>query len=760
MSETGLRGNSFRQPGSGPLGRDDPPPTNWHDEITREARERFRQIADWENGFRQQFTADLRFANGDADNHWQWPDTMFGDREEAARPSLTVNKTRQHCLQIINDAKQNKPEIRVNPVSDEATKEAADVFEGIIRHIEYVSNASTAYDTATEHQVQGGIGWWRVVTDYESDNSFDQAIFIRRIKDALTVYLDPDIKEIDGSDARYGFVIDDCPRDEFELKYPEFEMKLPTQGFGMIDGGWLDEDHVRVAEYYRKSQRQDTLHQIADGTTYRESELETREMVRLLREASVKSRELKDDYVEWFLIVGGTIVDYQQWAGKHIPLVRVVGEECIIEGQLERKGHTRALKDPQRIYNYWSSSGVESVALQSKTPYIAPSESIENFQRIWDTANTENHPVLPYTQFGDAGQQYNAPVRQEPPQMAQAYISGLQIAQNEMMLVSGQYQPTMGQVSPSPETSGRAIALRQRQADNSTYHYVDNLATAIRFTGRILLDLIPKIYDTPRLMRILQLDGSVDRIRLDPQAPQALTSMQSPNADQANLAPIQPPPQQAQRQAVLRIFNPNVGRYEVRADVGPSFMTKRQEAYNAFVQIIQSAPQMLNIVGDLMFKSADFPMSDEVAERLQRTIPPNVLGLAPSPQDQQLMQQMQQAQAHAAILGERLAIAEMKLKSRDEQKDIDAYEAVTSRLGTLLNAEKTDSAYASGNEIRMLIRQMVEDAMANSMTDVSAAARAGMAQNTMPLTAGQGASPAQMQALAPGRPPSMPAIQQ
>ena len=726
---TGLRESSW--PREAPrFGRTDTPDADADDEsnaqLLHEARERFRRVIDWEGEFRSAYIDDTRFVHGDADNHWQWPDTMFSDRDAQERPSLTINKTRQHCLQIINDAKQNKPEIRVTPTNDEATKASADVFQGIIRHIEYVSNAATAYDTATEHQVHGGIGWWRIVTEHENPTAFEIGCRIQRVKDALSVYMDPDIVEADGSDARFAFVVDDVPRDQFESKYPEYVHYVPQGNFGpFVAGGWLSEDHVRVAEYFRRTEFTDVLHLLPDGSTARESELSSEAAVSDLRGMSVRRREMQEDRVEWYKIVGGQIVDRARWPGRYIPLVRVIGEETVIDGRLERKGHVRALKDPQRIYNYWSSSAVESVALQSKTPYIAAAESIESFQSYWDSANTNNHSVLPFNAIDDQGRPLPSPTRQEPPNMPQAYIIGMQIAQQEMMMATGQYQPTMGQPSPQTETSGRAIALRQRQGDNATYHYVDNLAIAIRFTGKILIDLIPRIYDTPRIMRILAPDGSVDRVQLDPNQRQAL--QQVPNQAQGQQQPtggLTPPtPQQALAASVTRIFNPRVGEYEVQADIGPAYATKRQQAFDALMQIMATAPQIMTVAGDLLMKNADFPMAEDLAERLQRLVPPQALGTGPTPQEQQMQQQLQGAQAHVALLSERLAVAEMKLGAKDEQKDIDAYEAVTKRMGTLLSMRDTDSPYGDAVEIRSLIMHMVRDALQQSgMAPVSNAA--------------------------------------
>ena len=682
------------------------------DDILYEARERFRRIKDWEGEFRSQFSEDTKFVNGDSDNHWQWPASMYSDRGD--KPSLTVNKTRQHCLQIINDAKQNKPQIRINPVSDEATKASADIYEGVIRHIEYMSNASVAYDTATTHQVQGGIGWWRVVTEYEGDQSMEMGCRIQRVRDALSVYLDPDIQEADGSDARFAFVVDEVPRDEFESKYPEYRERIPQGGMTgpIIDGGWLDEDHVRVAEYYRIVEREDTLHQLPDGSTIKESDIAEGASFEWLDRMSQRRRKVRGKELQWLKIVGGHIVDRQVEIGRYIPLVRVVGEEEVIEGRLERKGHVRALKDPQRIYNYWASSAVEQVALQSKSPYVAAAESIESYQRYWSTANTENHPVLPYNALDDSGKPLPAPQRQEPPQMAQAYVMGMQAAQQDLMYASGQYQPSMGQQDQRSEVSGKAIALRQRQGDNATYHYVDNLAIAIRFTGRILIDLIPKVYDTPRVLRILAPDGTVDRVQLNPQQPQALTTQpQNPQQNQNTGGMVPPTPQQALSASVVRIFNPSVGRYEVQADVGPAYATRRQQAWDAFSQIITTAPNLLNVAGDLLFKAADFPMAEELAERMQRMVPPQALGQGPTQNEQLLTQQVQGLQAHVALLSEKLAVESMRRQARDERTDIDAYEATTKRMQALLNAEKTDSPYVAGEEIRVLVQRMVLDAL-------------------------------------------------
>lgn len=638
------------------------------DKIIKEAKRRFKQCETWESTTRTLFLDDIRFANADSDNMYQWPDSIRRNRDIDERPCLTINKTRQHNLQIINDAKQNKPSVKVHPVGNEATYEAAEVFEGVIRHIEYISNAQVAYDTATKFQVEGGIGYWRVVTDYAGDDTFDQEIFIRRIKDPLSVFIDPDINEKDGSDARFAFIFDTVPKEEFNEAYPEYKHLAGKSVLGDAEG-WVDDDHVRIAEYYRRVSKADRMMSFTDPTTGEQTVMRASALPEQIAQAVIDDpmtihREITDDQVEWFLIVGNEIAERKTWAGRYIPVVRVIGEETIIEGRLDRKGHTRNLKDPQRTYNYWTSSAVEQVALQGKMPYVAPVAAIEGYETYWETANRVNYSILPYNHKDSKGNEIPPPKRADQPTMSQGYIEGMQIAQQEMMMVSGQYEANFGQ--KSNEKSGVAINERQRQGDTATYHFIDNLATGIRFTGKILIDLIPKIYDTPRILRILAEDGTESKILLDPQAQQAYQEHT-----------------QQHTQQVQAIFNPNVGKYDVEADVGPAYATKRQEAFNAFSQIISQNGELVGVVGDLMFKNADFPGADEIAERLERMVPPQAKGEGPNPEVQQLQAQLQHMNGLMTTMAQQLAEEKLKSSGKDQLRDIEAYDAITKRISAL-----------------------------------------------------------------------------
>lgn len=705
-----------------------PVQTNPKDEaIVLEAHKRFKICEDWEAQARQYFEYDYKFANGDANNMYQWDSWVVGDRLTANRPCLTINKTQQHNLQIINDAKQNKPGVTIRPVGEEASFEAAQVYQEVIDHIQYISNAESVYDNATVFQVEAGIGYWRIITEPISNLSFDHEIYIRRIKDPRSVYLDPDINDVDGLDARFGFIFDDTPTDLYEAAYPEFKYVGGTGVLNNTADGWYSKNHVRVCEYYRKTQKKDTLVAFEDPETGEQvinhlSKLpkELKDYFKVLKglEADVpedtktyRERKVLTDNIEWFKIAGNVIIDRGPWLGKYIPIVRLPGTETVIDGILDRKGHTRALLDPQRIYNINSSANVEFGALQTKVPWIAPAAAIEGYEEYYRTANTVNHSFMPWNHVDEDGNAIPAPSRPAAPQASPAYVQQMEIAQNEMMMVSGQFQAQMGENENAK--SGVAINARQRQGDRATYHFIDNQAIAIRATGKILIDLIPKVYDTKRIIRIEAKDGSVMNVTIDPKAQQPFEK-QTPQDGQ--------PEMDNQQQIENIIFNPNVGIYDVQSDTGPSFATRRQEAFNALTQIAAQNKEFMGVAGDILWKVADFPEAQVLAQRWRKIIPKNITGDAPDPATEQIMEQasqhIQMLTGQLADMAKKVQDKEAELQIKRDRVALDAsdtmldnirkdYEAISKRLTALGNSGPAISV----EQIGPLIKQAVSEAL-------------------------------------------------
>lgn len=681
------------------------------DPIVREAHKLFRKCERWEATARQRFMDDIRFDAADDINNYMWPGDVLQDRGE--RPSLTINRTHAINNHIVNDALQKKSGVKYRPVGDGATKNAADVFTGISRHIYDISHAQDKHGVAIGFQVRGGIGYTTVYTDYVSDSTFDQEIYIGVVPDPMSAYLDPDHVEKDGSDSRYGFIFVDRPRDEAEEKYPwlkEFGAP-PRNEVDSEMASWLRADHVREAKYFKVEEVQDELIGDEEGNTILKSDTPKDLIAKWEEEAekrqeTLKRRDVVTKKVWIYVIVGDRVVSKDRWAGTTVPIIPWLGEETIIDQQLDRKGHTRCMRDANRMLNYNRSASIEFGALQVRTPWITTMEGIQEFETYWSTANVVNHAYLPYNAWDENGREIAPPQRIEPPQSSPVFAEGAHDAEQDLQTVSGIYEASEG--APSNEKSGRAITERQRMGDRATYHFIDNQATAIRREGAILLELIPKIYDTKRVIRLLGEDGSDTHAQVDPDAEQA----------------------HAVEGATI-IFNPNVGRYSVVSDVGPDYATQRQEAFDAITQVMTADPALMARAGDLLFKAADFPLSDELAERLK---PP---AMDPAVQAQIAEMQKQQAKT-AQQLADTLELLGQE-RSRNKNKDSDdvvkAYDADTKRLGVIKDMLPLDPSDMQ-KLIHETVRQALQDNLGPAVMASVSALQSG--SNTM-----QGSDPSQ-----------------
>lgn len=618
--------------------------------VISEVKERFEAAQSFEADWRRRALDDLRFFHADAYNHDQWDSGVYQARSGAfggsPRPCLTINKTQQHVFQVENDARQSQMGIKVNATGFGASEKAADVLEGIIRHIEYQSNAQqNAYACAIQGQVRQGIGWVHVVTDYvKGQDSFDQDFFIKSVPDPRAVYSDPNTQEPDHSDMQWAMLVEEMPRAEFERLYPDHAdlsgTPLSIAGDTDYRGQEVDADIVRVFRYYRRNEDKDTLWAVPvpqpDGSVsvqpMRQSDM-PEDMVTYCREKKAQSRPIVRPNVEFYLIAGDQVVSQGETVFQNIPLVPFVGIESVVDGRLDRCGLVRSLIDPQRMFNYSASAFVESIAVQTKSPWLVDERSIEGYENQWASANTSNAAWLPYRSTDpDTSEALQPPQRLDPPTGSTGHMQAMQNADLQMQMVTGQYQAEMG--APGNEKSGRAINERQRQSDTANYHYTDNQGMGLRLIGRILIDAIPKVYDTARAVQVLGEDGEQSSAVVDPQSQQAAQVVQAPGQPQQQGLTFEQ--QLAQEGAILAV-NPTIGRYDVEADVGPAFATRRQDTFNSLMQVLQASPEIMGQIGDLFFKAADFPLADEIADRLKPASDDPRLGQA-----QQMIQQLQQ----------------------------------------------------------------------------------------------------------------------
>lgn len=626
---------------------------------------------------------DQRFNAGSPDNHWQWPADVLATRGSVqgqtinARPCITINKLPQHVKQVTNDQRQNRPSGKVIPANEKADTEVAEVFDGMVRHIEYVSDADIAIDTACDNQVTFGEGYFRITTRYVDDASFDQELRIDRIRNSFSVFMDPLIQDPCGSDAEWCFITEDMLKEDYERQYPKASPISSLQQNSVGDqsvGQWLNGETVRVADYYYIDHQPGLLNEYVDGSTAVVGSLDAKSAEQLGMIVK-RTREIDVRSVKVCKINGYEVLDSKDWIGKFIPVIRVVGNEYEIDGRLYVSGLIRNAKDAQRMYNYWVSQEAEMLALAPKAPFVGYGGQFEGYEQQWKTANTTNWPYLEVNPDVTDGQGAPLPLpqRSSPPMASSGLLQAKAGAADDIKSTTGQYDSSLGQTSN--ERSGKAILARERQSDTGTYHFVDNLARAVRHCTRQLVDMIPKIYDTARVAQIIGIDGKTESAHIDPSQPEPVKKVQ----DEQGIT-------------IKKIYNLNVGKYDVVVTTGPSYMTKRQESLEGMAQLLQGNPELWAVAGDLFIKHMDWPGAEEISKRFAKTLDPKLLaGDDVSPEFQAAQQQIQGMgqeldQVHKMLQNVSKSIEMQDQERKDFETKIKAFDAETKRMSAMAAA--------------------------------------------------------------------------
>jgi hypothetical protein len=624
------------------------------DAILAAGKKAFEFCAEAESDNRVVALDDIRFARlGE-----QWPSDIVKQREIEQRPCLTINKMKAFIRQVVNDSRQNKPSIKIHPVDSGADVQTADIMNGLIRNIEYTSNADVAYDTGVEASVSGGFGYWRVGMDYACDDSFDMDLSIQRVANQFSVYGDPNSTAADSSDWDVAFVVDRIPKEEFKRKY-QGKKNVDDEPCAVdfdsdawaYDDNWLNDDGVMIAEWWQRKEVETEIVKLSNGHTYKADELAENQTLQMFLAngiiKEVKRRPAKTYKVTQTIMTGADVLEVNEWPGRYIPIIPVYGDEIIVEGKRYFRSLIHDAKDAQRMVNYWRTTATELVALAPRVPFIGRKGTFDSDAARWSTANTKSHAYL----------EFDTEMPQRQPLDSGVAAGSLQEALNasdDMKSIIGMYDASLG--ARSNETSGVAIQARQREGDVSTFHFIDNLSRAIRHTGRILIDLIPYVYTEERIVRVIGEDGSQKSVKVNSQEPQPMVGQNGqPEVDDEG-------------QAVMGIYDLTAGKYDLTVTSGPSFTTRREEAAAQMVEFLRAYPAAAPVVGDIFAKNLDWPGADEIAKRLEKMNPANKDQIPP-----QLQQMIQQGQEAIQKLSQEVA-------SLKADKSIDQFNAETNRM--------------------------------------------------------------------------------
>ena len=608
------------------------------DPIIDEAIDFLKLCNDADTMNRQEGLEDLKFVNGD-----QWPVELQNSRNLESRPVLTINKLDGYCRQVTNQQRQQRPRIKVHATNNEADVKTAEVIEGMCRHIEVNSNADNAYDTAFDHAVRMGWGFWRVTTNYVKEDSFDQEIYIDAIPNPFTVYFDPNSEKVDGSDAERCLITTMMSKEKFRKLYPDNDdgTSFTQRGTGDSQSEWITKEDIRLAEYFYVHRESATLYQLSNGTSTFAEGKDFRARLEAAGIQIIGERKSYKRTIKWKKLTAVEVIEERDWPGQYIPVVPVYGRHVVIGDKRHKFGMVRHAKDAQRMYNFWQTTITESVALAPKAKWLMAEGQDEGHESEWAAANVKSFPLLRYKQTDIDGQTAPPPQRLQPEPPPSGVMAAAAGINTDIATLMGIYDPS--QQLPG-NISGKALNGQQQQVDLTNFDFYDNLTKSISQTGKIILDLIPHIYDSQRVMRIIGDDGKPDLVEIN-----------KPSQDAEGVYKV--------------MHDMTVGQYDVVMDTGPGFNSKRQAAVEAMMPLVNGNPELFKVAGDLVFRNMDFPGAEVIADRLAAANPMSQID-DKSPVPPQVQMQLKANQAQMQQMQQQLQQMQMVIKQRQDIEQV------------------------------------------------------------------------------------------
>jgi hypothetical protein len=571
-------------------------------DIIAESQARWTEAEEADRENRLRAIADARFEADTGDGAWLgtddgvWPRGVKRQREREGRICLTINKSRTITRQVANELRLQPPAISVSPAEDGDVQVAA-VIEGLVRSIEQSSRAKRIYAKAGEDAARGNMGFWRVTTDYVSDDSFDQEIRIKPILNPLSVVYDPASQDSTRRDARYCFVYEDMPRSEFEARFKgKADIGFYSDGADTFAREWVTTDTIRIAEYWCVKETKKKLYQLLNGETrWEDDQRPVPPGVEWVTnpDGSPRTRVAARKSIVMYLVSGVEVLEKSEWPGDRIPIIPVWGEEARVGDRRVRNGVLTYARDAIRLHTFARSANAETVASQPKAPWLVTPKMVSGYEEMWKQAANGNPAVLYYNPDGSAPS--GGPTRQQPPTSSQGWVQEAMQSADDIKSTTGIFDASLG--ARSNETSGKAITARQREGDVGTYVFIDNVLDAIEETGRVIINLIPKIYDAPRQVRILgkKMEATIVRI------------------NQAGG------------------INFGVGKYDVAVSTGPSVTTQRQETAELLTSALQAAPMLAPVILPRLAGVIELPDADEFAAEVKQLLQPQPGPQGPPP---------------------------------------------------------------------------------------------------------------------------------
>jgi hypothetical protein len=622
------------------------------EDLIREARERWNRAAEAEEAQRARIVLAKQFRVGK-----QWPDairiaregggSIQGQSAQPPRPCLVVDRLSQPVRQVSNTIKNASFGFDVLPSGGGSDSDTADIFKGYLRWMLNRSRGESPVEWAADQAIEGGIGWFRLRTDYINETwdgpltpeALWQALFMERITNNLTVYCDPSAVRPTRSDMQWALVTEDLSREEHQRKWPDADIRdletFTSTGDTSAWKSWVSAENVRVAEYYRIVYTKRHLYQLTDGTV---TETKPDDKQDIVAERVMQVPSVKCD-----IINAVQSLQSFEWAGSRIPLIPILGEELNVDGKVHLRGVIEEGMDAQRMVNYTYSGAVEIFALAPKNAPMVVGASVANYKAIWQTRNTINHAYLPYDAWDQDGKEYPPPVLDttEPP--IQAAVELMRVSEDAIKATTSTGDASLGNTNPN-ERSGRALQALQAQSDLANSNYPDNVKRALIYAGELAVEIIPKITQKGQIIHILGMDDEPEQVMIGQpyqEHPQTGVPQASPPEVTPELA--------AMSNGLHKFYDLNNGRYAVTVSVGKATATKREEGAAALGELIPHLPPpMAAVLTPEYIEQLSMPNAHKMAEIARKALPPELQAASDQngqsqipPQVQAQLQQLQ-----------------------------------------------------------------------------------------------------------------------
>jgi hypothetical protein len=590
--------------------------------LLQEIRDRYRYASDAWREAREERKIDMRYLCGDP-----WDEEDRKARKDAGRPCINHDELNQYINQGVNNLRQNKRGIKIEPYGNGANDKTAELRQDLVRTIEYRSKAQSAYLRAGQDLFEGSYGFFRITLKYVSNDSDDQEIVIKPIPNPDSVLYDPDCKEPDWSDAGWCFVVEPISKEEFKRRWPKAKKIDFSPEDCRVAKDWIQDRVILVAEYWK---------------------------VVVTERQGKTGRMVEDKSLIQYFTNGLEILDERPQPGEEIPIPSMVGlERYVDEGSGPKRklfSLARLARDPQMSLAYLNSQEMEEAGLTPKTSWVGAKGQFESDSEAWETAHKIPHPFLQYDPMPDgSGGQLPPPQRAQFTPNFQQYEIAKDSARRAIQAAMG-ISPLPTAAQRNNEKSGVALERVQTEQAIGSYHFVDGFDRAVERAGRIIDSWIPVVYDTEREMGLQRADDSRRQVRLNTSEPYLN------DKGEAQHFPI------------------GEEDHDVTVSSGPSMQSQR-EAEDAFLDTLISnlkglplAPAQAAKLLALAIKMKDLgPIADQMAD----IVSPPDQGQQMPPQAQQAIQQAQQHMQAMNAYAQKLEAEIQQLKLEQQAKVIE-----------------------------------------------------------------------------------------